>query len=264
MPLYTTVPPAEGRRQLREWRISVAKAAGLLLLTLLGCMAGLLLLDGIDRPMPERYLRALWNAANTISTLGDLKPLNRQQEWFMIGAMFTLVTVGGFAISNLTGIISASDVRAYREYRRVERKLARLSGHVLVAGYGAFGRRVANLMRARGSTVVVLEFEEERANAASDAGYVTALLQAGRDEALSKVGIEGAAAMFVLVTNPDRKLALTLIARNLNPKLPILVADDSDTDESWLPHAGASRVVLVDDLVAQAMVDELGKLQNGP
>jgi len=244
--------------------MSVARAAGLLLLTLLGCMAGLLLLDGIDGPLSERYFQALWNAANTISTLGDLKPLNRHQEWFMIGAMFTLVTVGGFAISNLTGIISASDVRAYREYRRVERKLAGLSGHVLVAGYGAFGRRVANLMRARGHTVVVLEFEEDRANAASDAGYLSVLLQAGRDEALSKVGIEVASAMFVLVTNPDRKLALTLIARNLNSKLPILVADDSDTDESWLPHAGASRVVLVDDLVAHAMVDELGKLQDGP
>ena len=61
-----------------------------------------------------------------------------------------------------------------------------------------------------------------------------------------------------------RKLALTLIARGMNPKLPIVVADDSDAEESWLPHAGASRVVLVDDLVAQAMVDELEKLESDP
>ena len=264
MPLYTTVPPSEGRRQLREWRISLLRAASLFLLTLFGCMAGLLVLDDLDKPMPERFFRALWNAANTISTLGDLNTLNRNQEWFMIGAMFTLVTVGGYAISNLTGIISANDVRAYREYRRVERKLASLSGHVIVAGYGAFGRRVANLMRARGQTVVVLEFEEARANAASDAGYVTVLLQAGRDEALGKVRVEMASAMFVLVANPDRRLTLTLIARNLNAKLPILVSDESDTEDSWLPHAGASRVVLVDDLVAQAMVNELDKLQSSP
>src|SRR5262245_38601651 len=257
MPLYTAIPPAEGRRQLREWRASLLKAASLFLLTLFGCMAGLLLLDDLNTPLPERIFRALWNAANTISTLGDLNTLNRNQEWFMIGAMFTLVTVGGYAISNLSGILSASDVRAYREYRRVERELASLSGHVIVAGYGAVGRRVANLMGARGRTVVVLEFEEDRSNAASDAGYITVLLQAGRDEALSKIGIEAASAMFVLVANPDRRLTLTLIARNLNAKLPILVADDSDTEDSWLPHAGASRVVIVDNLVAQAMVDEL-------
>lgn len=263
MPLYTSIPPAEGRRQLRTWRMAVLRSAGLLLLTLLGCMGGLLVLDDSTRPLPDRLFWALWNSANTISTLGDLNTLNQDQKWFMIGAMFTLVTVGGFAISHLTGIISASDLTTYREYRRVERQLARLSGHVLVAGYGGFGRRVANLMRTRGRIVVVLEFEQDRATAASEAGYVTALLQAGRDEALGKVGIEAALAMFILVTDPDRKLALTLIARNLNPKLPILVSDDSDTDESWLPHAGASRVVLVDDLVANAMVDELEKLQPG-
>ena len=50
----------------------------------------------------------------------------------------------------------------------------------------------------------------------------------------------------------------------MNPKLPIVVADDSDAEESWLPHAGASRVVLVDDLVAQALIDELAKVPATP
>ena len=62
------------------------------------------------------------------------------------------------------------------------------------------------------------------------------------------------------ILNTDRKLALTLIARGMNPKLPIVVADDSDAEESWLPNAGASRVILVDDLVAQALIDELAKV----
>jgi hypothetical protein len=264
LPLYTAIPPAQGRRQLRQWRFALMRAAGLLLVTLIGCMLGLLFLDQLDEPLGARAFRALWNAANTISTLGDLDSLNGDQQWFMIGAMFTLVTVGGFAISNLTGILSAEDVQAYREYRRVERKLAGLSGHVLVAGYGVFGRRVADRMRKRGRTVVVLEFDEDRAKQASEAGYMAVLLVAGRDEALGKVGLEAAAALFVLVQNPDRKLALTLIARNINAGLPIIVADDTDTDESWLPHAGASRVVLVDDLVAEAMVDQLEKLQGNP
>jgi voltage-gated potassium channel len=261
LPLYTAIPPAEGRRQLRQWRFALGRAAGLLVITLLGCMVGLLLLDRLDEPLGARAFRALWNAANTISTLGDLDSLNDDQQWFMIGAMFTLVTVGGFAISNLTGILSAGDVQAYREYRRVERKLEGLSGHVLVAGYGVFGRRVADRMRKRGRTVVVLEYEDDRAKQASDAGYISVLLVAGRNEALSKVGLGSAAAMFILVANPDRKLALTLIARSINAGLPIIVADDSDTDETWAPHAGASRVVLVDDLVAEAMVDQLEKLQ---
>jgi hypothetical protein len=70
-------------------------------------------------------------------------------------------------------------------------------------------------------------------------------------------------ALVVTLHNADRKLALTLIARGINRSLPIVVADDSDADESWLPHAGASSVVLVDDLVAQALVAEFENVPPG-
>jgi hypothetical protein len=264
VPLYTALPPAEGRRKLRKWRHTVYRAAGLLLATLLGCMAGLFLLDDSTGPLGKRLFRALWNAANTISMIGDLDSLNDDQEVFMIGAMFTLVVVGGYALTVLTGVLAGDDVQAYREYRRVEKQLASLSGHYVVAGYGVIGRRVAARLRAQGRTVVVVEFDEEEAKRASDLGYLTVLLVAGRDEALEKCRLDRAAALLVTILNTDRKLALTLIARGTSPRLPIVVADDSDAEESWLPHAGASRVVMVDDLVAQTLIEELAKVPVAP
>ncbi len=264
MPLYTAVPPAEGRRKLQDWRRTLFRAVGLLALTLLGCMAGLFLLDEGSDPLGSKLFRALWNAANTISTLGDLNRLNDRQQVFMIGAMFTLVSVGGYAITTLTGVLSGDAVQAYREYRRVENLLAGLTGHVAVAGYGVYGRRVAERLRQQGRTVLVIEFEPALAQQASDLGYLTLLLTAGRDEALAKARLDRAAALVVTLHDADRKLALTLVARGIGPSLPIIVADDSDADESWLPHAGASRVVLVDDLVAQALVDELKKVAPSP
>ena len=162
--------------------------------------------------------------------------------------------------SNLTGVLSADDVLTYREYRRVEKRLVALEGHVIVAGFGVIGRRVADRMRKGGRTVVVVEYDPDRADRASGLGYLTVLVDASRDQALPKVRLETAAALFITLTNPDRKLALTLIARNLSPNLPIVVADDSDAEVSWLPHAGASRVVLIDELVADAMVQELSRL----
>ena len=264
LPLYSAIPPGDGQAKLRQWRLAAARFAALLLLTLIGCMLGLLLLDDGTAPVADRAFRALWNSANTISTLGDLDSLNHAQKAFMIGAMFTLVTVGGYAITNLTGVLSASDVLTYREYRRVEKRLVTLERHVVVAGFGVIGRRVANRMRVSGSTVVVVEYDPDRAAQASGLGYLTVLVDASRDQALPKLRLETAAALFITLTNPDRKLALTLIARNLSPHLPIIVADDSDAEVSWLPHAGASRVVLIDDLVADAMVQELAKLPPGP
>ena len=83
----------------------------------------------------------------------------------MIGAMFTLMVVGGYAITVLTGVLSGDDVQDDREYRRVEKKLSNLSGctHV-VAGYGVIGRRVANRLRQAGRTVVVVEFDQDAAS----------------------------------------------------------------------------------------------------
>jgi hypothetical protein len=153
------VPPAEGRRKLRKWRYTALQAAGLLTITLLGCMLGLFLLDTRPDPLGAKLFRALWNAANTISTLGDLDSLNDRQQVFMIGAMFTLVSVGGYAITTLTGVLSGDAVQAYREYRRVENKLAALAGHHVVAGFGVFGRRVAERLRRQGHTVLVVEFD---------------------------------------------------------------------------------------------------------
>ncbi len=132
MPLYTALPPAEGRRRLRKWRGTVYRAVGLLLATLLGCMVGLFVLDDSTAPMDVRLFRALWNAANTISMIGDLDPLNHAQELFMIGAMFTLMIVGGYAITVLTGVLAGDEVQAYREYRRVEKSLTELAGHHVV------------------------------------------------------------------------------------------------------------------------------------
>ena len=91
-------------------------------------MVGLFVLDDSVEPLGARLFGALWNAANTITMIGDLNPLNHEQEVFMIGAMFTLMVVGGYAITVLTGVLSGDDVQAYREYRRVEKKLADLSG----------------------------------------------------------------------------------------------------------------------------------------
>ena len=103
--------------------------------------------------------------------------------------------------------------------------------------------------------MVVVEFDEAAAQAASALGYLTCccIRRPRRGPGQGAAGHGRGAPGHP--DDADRKLALTLIARGINPKLADRGPDDTDTDKSWLPHAGASRVVLVDDLVAQALVD---------
>ena len=160
-------------------------------------------------------------------------------------------------MTTLTGILSSPEVLAYREKRRMETILAKLSGHVVVVGYGPVGRRTAIELRKRGETVLVVEFEDEAAQAASEAHFLTILAAGARDEVHLKARVGEAKAMIVTIEDSDRKLALTMMARAVNPDLPIVATELDDSSSGWLSHAGATAVVAIDDLIATTLIGQL-------
>lgn len=63
----------------------------------------------------------------------------------------------------------------------------------------------------------------------------------------------------VTTEDPDRKLAITLMAHTLNPQLKIAVTGQNNPRGALLQRAGASEVVVVEDLIAEALIGRLGK-----
>jgi voltage-gated potassium channel len=63
-----------------------------------------------------------------------------------------------------------------------------------------------------------------------------------------------------VVTNedPDRKVAVTLLAHSLNPKLKIAVTGANRDRGALLHREGASEVIIADDLIAGTLVSLLG------
>ena len=79
------------------------------------------------------------------------------------------------------------------------------------------------------------------------------------DAVLDHSGVERAKALVVTTEDPDRKISITLMAHAYNSKLKIAVAGASSPRAGLLQRAGASEVVITDDLIAAALVDRLGK-----
>jgi len=77
--------------------------------------------------------------------------------------------------------------------------------------------------------------------------------------ALDHGGVERAKALVVTTEDPDRKLSITLMAHSRNAKLKIAVTGANNSRGALLQRAGASQVVITDDLIADALVDRLGK-----
>ena len=63
----------------------------------------------------------------------------------------------------------------------------------------------------------------------------------------------------VTTEDVDRKLSIRLMAHSRNAKLKIAVTGANNSRGALLQRAGASQVVITDDLIADALVDRLGK-----
>ena len=233
---------------------------GLLLVTLAVCAIGLIALDSSGQPLPAKMFRGLWNALNLVTTLGDLTGLDEREKVFMMATMIAFLVIGGYAVSSLTGILSSDAVMAFRENKKMEHKLDNLANHVIVIGFGALGRLVAGRLHDAGEQVVVIDRGNDLAAQASNLGYLVVQGDAGVDDAaLDHAGVERAKALVVTTEDPDRKLSITLMAHSRNPKLKIAVTGANSPRGALLHRAGASQVVITDDLIADALVDRLSK-----
>lgn len=234
------------------------RAVGLLLLTVAVCVVGLAALDTSGQPLGVRLFQGLWNAVNLITTLGDFTSFDNRQQWFMIVAMLVTIVIGGYALAQLTGILSSTAVMALRENRMMERRLEHLTQHVIVLGFGSLGQIVAQRLKDAGDTVVILERLDTLAGQASELGYLVIQADAGSDDdALKRAGVDSAKAFVVTTDDPDRKVAVTLMAHALNPKLKIAVTGANRQRGELLHHAGASEVIIAEDLIAGALVSRL-------
>jgi voltage-gated potassium channel len=260
MPVYHVFEVQSGRVYIQEWRRRGLRIVALLMMTLAVCAVGLITLDSSMDPLPAKMFRATWNALNLVTTLGDFSKLDQREQMFMISTMVAFMIIGGYAISSLTGMLSSVAMMSFRENKRMEYKLDRLAKHVVIVGFGPVGRLVAGRLRDAGEQVVIIERTEEMATQASSLGYLVVQGDAGADAAvLEATRIGQARALVVTTEDPDRKLSITLMAHSSNPKLKICVTGANSPRGALLHHAGAAEVVVVDELVATALVDRLNK-----
>ncbi len=230
----------------------------MLLAALAACAIGLTVLDSTGEPLRIGLLRGIWNAANLLTTLGDFKQLNLSQQVFMVFAMFVFISIAGFSISKLTGLLSSEAALNHRENRLAQRSLTNLTDHVVVIGFGPLGQLVAAQLRDAGRTVVVVERDSDFASNASSQGYDVVEGDAGAGEGvLRHANIANAGALVLTIEEADRKLAITLIAHSQNPSLQIVATGRNSQRAELLKRAGASEVVIAEEIIANALIGRL-------
>ena len=191
------------------------------------------------------WLDALFMTFTTMTTIGygEVRPLNSA------GRIFTMVIatagIAGFfyAFSVVLDHLVATGTADTRGRRRMERRIAELTGHVIVAGLGRVGRQAAQELAEAGTPFVTLDPGPAAAQFAEERGYLILAGDATEDAVLERAGVRKARGLIATTASDGTNMYIVLSARVLNPGLRIVARAADETSVTKLLRAGADQAI---------------------
>ncbi|PKL80345.1 MAG: hypothetical protein CVV25_04900 [Ignavibacteriae bacterium HGW-Ignavibacteriae-4] len=192
----------------------------------------------------SNIIDALYMTIITITTVGyaEVFPLDTT------GRIFTMI-IGVLGIGSLFYLLSIfmENLFTYqllniRGKKKVQKRLDKLSNHIIVVGYGRVGELATKELIDRDIEFVIIDKEipdelKSLSNVISIEGDAT------DDAILSIANIEEAKSLVVATADASTNLFIVLSARELNEKLFIISRSDNTLLEKKLLRAGADRTL---------------------
>src|SRR5947208_5745728 len=134
---------------------------------------------------------ALFMTVITITTVGygEVKPLDTAGTVFTIGIILTGVGTAYYVLAAVTEMVVGGQLRELLGRNAMMRKIRHLSGHVIVCGYGRFGRVVVDELRRHRTMLVVIENNPEKESILMQMGELYVLGSALEERTLERSGI---------------------------------------------------------------------------
>jgi voltage-gated potassium channel len=187
-------------------------------------------------------LDALYQTITTITTVGfrEVQPLTPAGQIFTMALILCGVGTALYAFGLLLETLLEGHLQQHLERRRMLREIDRMTGHVIVCGYGRAGRAGADYLVSQGKKIVVVDREEERLRGVP---YPAILGDVTDDEVLRSAGIARADALIAALETDADNVYVTLSSRALRPDLVIIARARAEGSKSKLLRAGADRAV---------------------
>lgn len=200
---------------------------------------------------------ALYMVTLTIFTVGygEVRPINT--DYLHAVTMATMV-FGCTGVIIVTGSLVQALTQSQLEQffgKRVERDIDRLSGHIIICGFGRIGLMLAQELASAGETFVVVERDEARCQEARDLGYLCRHADATDEDVLRAMRVDRARVLATVLPDDAANVYITLSARSLNPRLEIIARGERPTTERKLVQAGADRIVMPTHIGAERIAE---------
>ncbi|MFN3193646.1 MAG: potassium channel family protein [Aureliella sp.] len=187
---------------------------------------------------------------------GETQPVDTPfLRWLTItlivcGYVAAIYTVGGFAQLLIDG-----ELRRILGVKRMQKEIDKLSGHVVICGFGRMGRKVAEALATRGRALIVIDQDEDSVEAARGFGCLAIHGNATEEAVLRSAGVERAGILTTVLSDDVANLFITITAHDLNPELEILARAERTSTIKKLRQVGASQVVLPANIGADRLAN---------
>lgn len=209
------------------------------LLRLLGFVlfgaVGFMLVEGWD------FLDALFMTVITLTTVGygETHPLSNYGRIYTIFLILVGAGVVLYVLSDMVEIFLRLNIGA----RRMKQKIAKMSNHHIVCGYGRSGQEVINHFLLMNIPFVLIEQDPERAKQAMEEGLLVLQGDATNDDVLMQGQIERAHGIVCALPDDSANTFIALSARGINERIKIVCRAANPGSEAKMRRAGADMVI---------------------
>ena len=187
-------------------------------------------------------LDAIYETIVTITTVGSSAHATPSDGTQVFTIVLILVGVGTalYTFTAVLELLIEGHMRDLVRRRRMDRDIGRMSGHVVVCGWGRVGREVARFLANSGRRVVIVDRNPERLEGIP---YPFVVGDVTDDATLADAGIERASTLVAALDTDADNLFATVAIRSMLPDIQIIARARNESSEPKLRRAGADRVV---------------------
>ncbi len=211
--------------------------------------AGYMLIEGWN------FGDAMYMTLITLATVGYGEVHQVSANGRIFTGLLIILGVGYFMYvgGNIVQFLVEDRIRLIFGRRKLDKQIAKLNGHYIICGYGRIGRVLSRYLTERYVDVVIIEKNSGRQPAMDEDGVLYLLGEASDESLLLRAGIKQARGLITAVATDADNVFLTLIAKQLNPRLFVVARAIQNSAKRTLQAAGADKVISPYDLGARRM-----------
>ncbi|MEO1627161.1 MAG: NAD-binding protein, partial [Bacteroidota bacterium] len=198
------------------------------------------------------WLEAFYMTIITVSTVGYTEVQELSDDGRLFTSILILVNIAIFAyiVSAVTSFLVKGEFFRKMHINVIDRKISELEQHIILCGYGRYGKEVAEQFLKHDVEFVLIEKNHDRVVDIQRSPEKLLYIEgdATNDDVLVKAGIDRAKALLTTLSDDTSNVFTVLSARQMNPALNIISRASSPQSGKKLELAGSNQVIMPDQI----------------